>query len=113
MSRIPIRIRVTLAFAVVMALVLVALGLFVYLRQEHELNETIDQGLESRADDVAALVGTSEGGLGDPARQLDAEESFAQVLTPSGEVADTTPQLAGGPVLSESELAEAESQATF
>ena len=113
MSRIPIRIRVTLAFAVVMALVLAALGLFVYLRQEHELNEIIDQGLESRADDVAALVARSSGGLQDPTRQLDAEESFAQVLTPSGEIADTTPQLAGGLVLSESQLAEAARDATF
>jgi two-component system, OmpR family, sensor kinase len=112
-NRVPIRIRVTLAFAVVMVLVLAGLGLFVYLRQEHELNETIDQGLESRADDLAALVARSGRGLRDPTRQLDAEESFAQVLTPSAGIADTTPQLAGDPVLSESELAEAEGGATF
>ena len=113
MSRVPIRIRVTLAFAVVMALVLAALGLFIYLRYEHELTETIDQGLESRADDVAALVARSGRGLQDPNGQLETEESFAQVLTPSGGIADTTPQLGGTAVLNKAQLAEAEGGARF
>jgi len=49
MSRLPVRIRVTLAFAGVMALVLAATGLFVYLRLGAELDATIDRGLHSRA----------------------------------------------------------------
>ena len=48
MSRIPIRIRVTLAFTLVMAALLAALGLFIYDRVESQLNDTIDQGLRGR-----------------------------------------------------------------
>src|SRR6201991_3947219 len=48
MDRLPIRVRVTLAFAGVMALVLAAAGLFIYLRLAHELDATINQGLRAR-----------------------------------------------------------------
>src|SRR5215211_4254719 len=48
MSRLPVRVRVTLAFAGVMAVVLTAAGLFVYLRLAHELDETINEGLRAR-----------------------------------------------------------------
>jgi len=48
MDRLPIRVRVTLAFAGVMAVVLVAAGLFIYLRLAHELDETINAGLRAR-----------------------------------------------------------------
>ena len=56
MSRIPIRLRVTLAFALVMAVVLAALGYFVYARFDSELSEQIDQSLRSHGDDIASLV---------------------------------------------------------
>ena len=39
MTRIPIRLRVTLVFAIVMAVLLTALGFFVYSRFETELSE--------------------------------------------------------------------------
>jgi signal transduction histidine kinase len=48
MDRLPIRVRVTLAFAGAMAVVLAAAGLFIYLRLAHELDATIDQGLRAR-----------------------------------------------------------------
>ena len=50
MSRIPIRLRVTLAFAVVSAVVLAALGYFVYARFDAELSEQIDQSLRTHGD---------------------------------------------------------------
>ena len=56
MSRIPIRLRVTLAFALVMAVVLAALGFFVYSRFDSELSEQIDQSLRTHGDDIASLV---------------------------------------------------------
>ena len=49
MGRLPVRVRVTLAFAGVMAVVLAATGLFVYLRLGAELDATIDKGLRARA----------------------------------------------------------------
>ena len=103
MSRVAIRLRVTLVFAVVMALVLGGAGLFIYLRLEAQLDESIDVSLRSRVGDVSALVGASTSGLGG-SQVLDPEESFAQVLTPDGEVIDSTPNLAGSAVLSPAEL---------
>ena len=107
MSRLPIRVRVTLAFAVVMAIVIGALALFIYLRLQNELNRTIDQGLRSRGGDVGALVARSGRGFRDGDGALDREESFAQVLSPDGVIVDATPQLSGGSVLSREELDEA------
>ena len=107
MSRIPIRIRITLVFALVMAIVLGAVGLFLYLELEARLDESIDNGLRSRAGDVAALVreasapglrGSSETAL------IESDESLAQVVTASGRVVDATPQLGDQPVLSRAEV---------
>ena len=60
MRRVPIRVRLTLAFAGVMAVVLGATGLFLYLRFATALDETIDEGLQTRLADVRALVRQSE-----------------------------------------------------
>ena len=56
-----VRLRVTLVFVAVMAVVLVAAGLFLYLRLGDELDHGIDRNLEARAgvfsergDDTAA-----------------------------------------------------------
>ena len=81
-ERTPIRIRLTLAFAVVMAVVLGATGLFVYIRLESALDQTLNAGLRSRADDVAALIGQADTGLseGRPTSLAERGESFAQVI---------------------------------
>ncbi len=95
MSRLPIRARVTVAFGGAMAVLLAGLGTFVYLRFEAHLNATIDQGLRSRADEVAALADERDSGLRDsnPGALSESDDSFAQLLSPSGRLLDTTPQL--------------------
>ncbi len=45
MRRLPIRLKLTLAFAGVMAVVLAATGLLVYLRLDSELDATLNNGL--------------------------------------------------------------------
>ena len=87
MRRLPIRLQVTLAFAAALAVVLAAAGTFVYLRFEDELTRTVDAGLETRA---AELRG-SGAGLGGARPGLEAEESFALVLSRTGAVLDATP----------------------
>ena len=79
-----VRLRVTLAFTAVMALVLVAAGLFLYLRLGAELDAGIRRTLQSRSADIAALVARS-GRLADSER-----DAVAQVLDPSGRVTDAT-----------------------
>ena len=56
LSRIPIRIRLTLFFAAAMAIVLAAIGLFVYSRVASDLDRAIDKDLRSRGQALTALA---------------------------------------------------------
>ena len=105
-ARIPIRPRLALAFAVVMSLVIGAMGLFVHARLSRELNAAITTSLRSRADVVVALVRQADTGLRENRSSALAArgESFAQVLDRTGRVVDTTPQLGSHPLLSVQEL---------
>jgi signal transduction histidine kinase len=51
-ARVPVRLRLTLAFTAAMALVLLAAGAFIYYRLGTELDESIDRGLRARAQDA-------------------------------------------------------------
>jgi two-component system OmpR family sensor kinase len=104
-KRIPIRLRVTLAFTIVMAILLAALGIFVYSRFKTELSEQIDQSLRSHGDDIASLVARKD--LSKSTSLLGREESFAQVLTSGGAIYATTDQLAQDPQLTPAEAARA------
>jgi two-component system, OmpR family, sensor kinase len=114
MSRLPIRLRVTLAFTAVMAVILAAVGSFVYVRLGPQIDESIDDGLRSRAADLTALVRASGelGGTGDNSL-ISGEDSFAQVLTTDGQIVETTPQLRQSPVLSSAEAQRAASEPVF
>jgi signal transduction histidine kinase len=99
-SRLPVRLRLTLAFTAVMAVVLAAMGAFLYFRLQNELDASLKRSLSSRADEVSALAGTPGSPLAsapqDPLE--DDRESFAQVIGPRGEVIDgTTPRRALSP----------------
>ncbi len=108
-NRIPVRLRVTLAFAGVMAVVLAATGLFLYLRLDAELDATIERGLRSRAADVTALVEQADEGLTEARRSPLTEqgENLAQILDSSGRIVDSTPSLRERPLLSDEQLARA------
>jgi heavy metal sensor kinase len=112
LSRLPIKLKATLAFAGVMALVLVATGLFLYFRMGTELDRSTDNGLRSRADEVSALVEQSDSGLQESPNRL-FEESFAQVLAPGGRLIDSTARTSGRPLLSGRELARAKEHTLF
>ena len=104
LGRLPVRVRVTLAFAGVMALVLAATGLFVYLRLESELDATIDQGLRSRAGDVSAVAQAGDG-LAESGRISLTErgENLAQILDGGGGVVDATAGYERAPLLTAAE----------
>lgn len=108
-NRLPVRLRVTLAFAGVMAVLLAATGLFVYLRLAAELDATIDQNLRSRAGDVTALIKQADSGLAQAGRSPLTEQgqSFAQILNASGRIVDTTPSLRKRPLLSNAQVSRA------
>jgi signal transduction histidine kinase len=76
-SRIPLRIRLTLTFVVAMALLLAVAGAFLYVRVQSALDEQIDESLRARSLDVAEIVRRAEGTAG---ALGGGEESFARVL---------------------------------
>jgi signal transduction histidine kinase len=96
-SAVPVRLRLTAAFAVAMALVLVGAGLFVYQRLRNDLDESVTAGLVVRANAVLAARSPAAG-----ATEED-EEGFAQVLGPDGRVAAAAGRVRGN-VLSPAEL---------
>jgi signal transduction histidine kinase len=54
--RLPIRVRLTIAFVGVMAVVLAAIGAFVYAQIQSDLDAQVDNALLSEAQDVGTLV---------------------------------------------------------
>ena len=100
----PIRLRVTLAFAAGMVVVLLVVGLLIYVRYKDELTSSVDQNLRSRATDITTLLRESDS-YNDILAP--AEERYAQILTPSGRVLDTTAVHRGRSALPSSDLREA------
>jgi two-component system OmpR family sensor kinase len=91
-----------------MALVLGAIGLFVFLRFRAELDNTINAGLRSRAADVVALVKEADSGLGEGSGNLVGRtESFAEVLEADGSVVDSSAAVSNEVLLRPAELAAA------
>lgn len=99
LARLPVRLRLTIAFTVVMAAVLAGTGLFLYLRLGAALDDTIDQSLRERSGAATALVraGDSFGGR---------EDGLVQVLDANGSVVAGAPGLER-PLLSGAEVEEA------
>jgi signal transduction histidine kinase len=106
MSRLPIRIVLTAAFAVAMALVLAASGLFLYLRLANHLLVALDRDLRLRAQDLAALVRDPRASLSldSSTRLVERGESYAQLLAPDGRVLEATRPLGRTPLLDAAQL---------
>jgi outer membrane lipopolysaccharide assembly protein LptE/RlpB len=82
---VPIRRRLTIAFAVVMALVLAACGLFLHQRMKVSLNRALNAALRARETDLAALAQQSDSGLADARLPLGATAlGPAQLISSSG-----------------------------
>jgi len=85
--RFPLRLRLTLVFSVGMAIVLVGLGTWVYLQFESGLLTAVDIGLRPRAQVLKdALAHQRVAELEPQGNLIDADEAFAQVLGPAGEI---------------------------
>ncbi|MGZ4358808.1 MAG: HAMP domain-containing sensor histidine kinase [Gaiellaceae bacterium] len=104
-GRLPVRIRLTLVFAGAMAFVLLATGLFVYVRVGRSLNHSVDRDLASHIEDVEALAARSQ--RPDNEAMGEGEGTLAQVLDGSGHVVRTTPPLGTRPLLSPVEVRQA------
>jgi len=108
-NRLPVRIRVTLAFTLVMAALLLVVGQYVNLRLEGLLNDTVDRGLRNRASDVTALIHEDDPSLRAAGRSPLTErgENLAQILDLRGRILDATPSARAAPLLSSAQIADA------
>src|SRR5579884_1030099 len=97
-SRLPIRVRLTLGFAVAMAVVLAVVGIFVYRRVSNELLATVDQ----------TLVGQSReaGETGRVDADTGSGPTLAQLFDARGDLRHSQPK-ALGPLVDRQVLAEA------
>jgi two-component system OmpR family sensor kinase len=106
-NRLPIRLRLTLVFALVMAVVLLLAGWLVYARVSHDLNNALNDQLRGRGQDVSALV-RRDGSLKSTRGALvEHGETFAELLSVGGSVLDATAPVGHKPLLAPSELARA------
>jgi signal transduction histidine kinase len=113
MSRVPIRLRLTLVFTAAMAVVLAAMGIFVYSLVASDLSDALDRELRSRAQDLSALVARN-GSLertGSPF--VEHGEAFAELVGEDGRVLDSTPTIGRQRLLSARELERATQGPTF
>lgn len=103
--RLPIRVRLTIAFAGVLTAVLGASGLVLYTEFERDLDEVIDRDLNARAADMAALV--AEGA--NPGRALAASgERLAQIYSPDGRLLASTAAFDGERALTPAQVRRAQ-----
>jgi signal transduction histidine kinase len=108
LRNLPIRVRLTLAFACSMAGVLLATGTLLYLRVGESLSHTVDESLEARYAELATEV-TAGLPIADSVLPDDQDEQFVQLLDRSGQVVDATPRVRGAPLLQPAELTRAAS----
>lgn len=110
MSRLPIRVRLTLAFAIATAGVLALAGGFVYLRVSNELNDSIDEGLQTRVGVLATRIADVPPGRIELGTSEDPEDSFSQIIGPDGAVVDSTSPSLVDSVLAPEELTSARNE---
>lgn len=92
MNRLPIRWRLTLAFAVALTVVLTAVGAFLHFQLSSDVDRDIERDLRTRAAQLSGLL------MREPisalptaaAEQLEPDETIAQILTPTGGVVAAT-----------------------
>jgi two-component system, OmpR family, sensor kinase len=91
-NRLPIRWRLTLAFAVALTVVLTAVGAFLHFQLSSDVDRDIERDLRTRAAQLSGLL------MREPisalptaaAEQLEPDETIAQILTPTGGVVAAT-----------------------
>ena len=111
----PIRVRITLGFAVAMAVVLTVVGLLGYRQLSTGLADDLDRELQQRAQDLTPAVNRPGAALADPTGTgfIEQGESFAEIVATDGRVLQSTPTLAGRPLLSSAEITEAGGRTIF
>jgi two-component system, OmpR family, sensor kinase len=96
-----------------MAVVLVAVGLFVYSRVGSDLDAALDTALRTRADDLAATALNADSAATGQDRLVETDESLSQLIGPGGGVLYGSPGFESRPLLRGAELARARREPVF
>lgn len=99
MNRWPIRIRLTAAFTLAMALVLSVVAVVTVLSTRASLDESIASGLEYRLRGLEAVAAADA-----PVLPQAGKDTASQILSPGGQVLASTPETRGQPLLGASEV---------
>ena len=93
MSRLPIRLRLTGVFVVVMGVVLLVVGYFLYVHTRHVLDHSINAELRTRQSALRSYVASVDHGPtgGIPTGQFAQQGEYAQVISPHGRVIASSP----------------------
>ena len=106
--RLPIRLKLTLAFTIAMAVVLTATAFFLYLRLRTELDNRIDQNLHTRLQVVSARLqngGAGRRSLAQAVARGEEGTGIVEVLPPGGQTVLGSQELVGDqPLLSPGDL---------
>jgi heavy metal sensor kinase len=112
MTRLPIRVRLALYFALAMAVVVAAAGSFAYARVSSDLGSALDQDLRARGQDLSALVASGGSVASTQGALIENGESFSEVVDTEGRVLDATLPIRSS-LLTPAELATARSHPVF
>ncbi len=109
LRRLPIRIKLALAFAGVMAVALTGLSVYLYSDFKSGLDDNINGALRAQADTLSGVV--QDNGVTAvrtaPLRFTSKVTGFAQLIGANGEVVAATPQAEGARLLTDAELSQA------
>jgi two-component system OmpR family sensor kinase len=89
----PVRTRLTIVFAALMAVVVAASAVLLYVRLRATLRESVDAGLRSRAQVLIAALEKSGISLQEGTQLIDPGDAFAQLAASDGSVLDLSPGL--------------------
>jgi signal transduction histidine kinase len=105
LGRLTVRLRLTLAFAAVMVVLFGGLALLLHERFSASLDDGIERALRTRAADLTTLVRRGdEDGPGPYPALPESGGAFAQLLSPSGRIVDSTPGHGARALLTHSEI---------
>jgi heavy metal sensor kinase len=105
MLRTPIRLRLTIAFALSMAVLLASASTFLYVRLADELRAATDSSLRAQADVLVSSIGQGGAAFGDTAANAVQEgQPFAQIVRADGTVLESSEVVAKARLLAPSTL---------
>jgi len=106
--RIPLRVRVTLAFVATTAVVLLSFGVFLHTRLANELDESLHAALRQRAADLSAVAASDSAAQLGRSGLVERGDDLAQVLDADQVVVAGAPGFDQAPLLTAGELRRAQ-----